>query len=42
MLPQQFEEHIVRLYCKDRGKKDIADKCFKEWCAAENETIEQM
>lgn len=32
LLPQQFEEKYIRVYCRNPSKKDMAKECFQEWC----------
>ncbi|XP_030832169.1 deoxynucleoside triphosphate triphosphohydrolase SAMHD1-like [Strongylocentrotus purpuratus] len=34
MLPENFVEHYIRLYCKHRDAENVAkaERCFAEWC----------
>lgn len=35
LLPKEFEEVYVRLYIKHNAYKDLAQRSFHRWCAAE-------
>ena len=38
MLPERFQEQLIRVYCRSSSPDDIdvATKCFQRWCASDN------